>query len=355
MDKNYYIDLAREGRRMPIATHLVLHEKADAEAILLDGERMAAVMLETAERFNNPLALPVMDLTLEKDILLRTMGVPAEQTEAFHFTEAPDSESCAKVRTDVDVLALPRIKANCEALSILRAGGKVIPVGMSIGPFSLLTKLVKDPITAIYMAGSGVEPEDDEEVEMIHTLLKLAETIIHATCAAQIKAGARAIFLCEPAANLVFFSPNQIREGSTVYDDFVTQPNLRLKALFDETGTDLLFHDCGELIPEMITSFGKLNPKVISFGSPVKLWEIEQYVAKDVVMFGNLPTKKFYSDEEVPLDGIEGRVNEIEEKLRATGHPFIISSECDVLSMPGYEKTIMAKVNAMCGCGKHKN
>ena len=103
----------------------------------------------------------------------------------------------------------------------------------------------------------------------------------------------------------------------------------------------------------MITSFGKLNPKVISFGSPVKLWEIEQYVAKDVVMFGNLPTKKFYSDEEVPLDGIEGRVSEIEEKMRPTGHPFIISSECDVLSMPGYEKTIMAKVAAMCGCGNH--
>ncbi|MFT3850192.1 MAG: uroporphyrinogen decarboxylase family protein [Propionivibrio sp.] len=353
MDKNYYIDLARQGRRMPIATHLVLHEKADPEAILLDGARMAAVMLETAERFDNPLALPVMDLTLEKDILLRTMGVPPAETEAFHFTEIPDAEACARVTTDVDVLTLPRIKANCEALSILRDGGKVIPVGMSIGPFSLLTKLIREPITAIYMAGSGVEPEDDDEVAMLHTVLKLCETIIQATCAAQIKAGARAIFLCEPAANLVFFSPKQIREGSTVYDDFVTQPNLRLKKMFDEMGVDLLFHDCGELIPEMITSFGKLNPKIISFGSPVKLWEVEQYVAKDVVMFGNLPTKKFYSDEDVPLAGIEGRVAEIEEKLRPTGHPFIISSECDVLSMPGYEKTIMAKVNAMCGCGKH--
>lgn len=354
MDKNYYIELARQGRRMPIATHLVLHEKADPEAILLDGQRMAEVMLETAERFNNPLALPVMDLTLEKDILLRTMGIPASQTEAFHFDDIPDPELCARIAPDVDVLALPRLKANCAALSLLRDGGQVIPVGMSIGPFSLLTKLVRDPITAIYMAGTGVEPGDDDEVAMIHAVLKLSETIIHATCAAQIKAGARAIFLCEPAANLVYFSPNQIRDGSTVYDDFVTQPNLRLKAMFDATGTDLLFHDCGELIPEMITSFGKLNPKVISFGSSVSLWEIEPYVAKDVVLFGNLPTKKFYSDEDVPLSGIANRVAEIEAKLRPSGHPYIISSECDVLSMPGYEKTIMAKVNAMCGCGNRK-
>ena len=354
MDQNYYIELARQGRRMPIATHLVLHEKADPEAILLDGQRLAAVMLESAERFNNPLALPVMDLTLEKDILLRTLGIPANQTEAFHFDGIPDPELCARIGPDVDVLALPRIKANCEALSLLRDGGKVIPVGMSIGPFSLLSKLVKDPITPIYMAGTGVEAEDDDEVAMIHAVLRLSESIVHATCAAQIKAGARAIFLCEPAANLVYFSPNQIRSGSTIYDDFVIQPNLRLKALLDVTQTDLLFHNCGELIPEMVSAFGTLKPKVISFGSTVSLWEIEPYVASDVVLFGNLPSKKFYSDEDVPLSGIVDLVVEIEAKLASSGHPYIISSECDVLSMPGYESTIMAKVNAMCACNNHK-
>ena len=45
MDKNFYLELVRSGRRMPIATHLVLHEKSDPEAILIDGERLAAVML----------------------------------------------------------------------------------------------------------------------------------------------------------------------------------------------------------------------------------------------------------------------------------------------------------------------
>ena len=70
MEANYYIDLAKSGHRMPIATHLVLHEKDDPEGILVDGKRMAAVMLETAQRFNNPMALPIMDLTLEKDLPL---------------------------------------------------------------------------------------------------------------------------------------------------------------------------------------------------------------------------------------------------------------------------------------------
>lgn len=67
---------------------------------------------------------------------------------------------------------------------------------MSIGPFSLLTKLVKDPIGAIFLAGRGVAPADDGDVALIHAVLELAETIVQASCAAQIKAGARAIFLC---------------------------------------------------------------------------------------------------------------------------------------------------------------
>ena len=31
MDKSFYIDLAREGRPLPIVTHMVLHEKEDPE------------------------------------------------------------------------------------------------------------------------------------------------------------------------------------------------------------------------------------------------------------------------------------------------------------------------------------
>jgi uroporphyrinogen-III decarboxylase len=351
MDRTFYTDLARERRRLPIATHLVLHEQDDPEAVLLDGARMAAVMQECAERYGNPMALPVMDLTLEKDALLRAMGVPPEETAAFHFSDQPDPDAVARLAQELDVLSVPRIRANCDALSILARDGKVVPVGMSIGPFSLLTKLVHDPITAIYMAGTGMTGEDDDDVALIEVALKLAETAIRATCEAQIRAGAKAIFLCEPAANLVYFSPNQIREGSEVYDDFVIKPNLRLKALLDEAGVDLLFHDCGELIPEMVASFGKLEPKLISFGSPVNLWEIERYVPKDIVLFGNLPSKKFYSDEDVPLASIADRIAEIEDKLAPSDHPFIISTECDVLSMPGYEKTIHAKINAMCGCG----
>ena len=354
MERSFYLELAATGKRLPVATHLVLHEKLDPEAILLDGKRLAEVMIETARRFDSPLALPVMDLTLEKDIMLSSMGIAASDIPTFHFHALPDPADIAKV-AGMDVLNSPRIKASCDSLSAIAAaqaaGAAEVPIGMCIGPFSLMTKLLADPIIPIYLAGSGVQPDDDDDVAMLAALLDLSEKTVQAHCRAQMKAGAAAIFLCEPAANLVYFSPIQIKSGSTVYDDFVIAPNLRLKALFDANKVDLIFHDCGSLTPEMIASFAVLDPVIMSFGSPVNLWEAEPLVPKNTVIYGNLPTKKFYSDEDVPLEGIPAMVSEIEDKLKATGHPYIIGSECDILSMPGYEKTIMAKVMAFTRCG----
>jgi uroporphyrinogen-III decarboxylase len=351
MKRDFYIELAKTGRRMPIATHLVLHEKDDPEGVLLSGERMAEVMAETARRFASPLALPVMDLSLEKDFMLRAMGIAAADAAGYHFHAPPSTSQLAALEA-ADPLANARIAANCAALHRLAqdTGSGLVPVGMSIGPFSLLSKMLGDPIVPIFLAGSGERAEDSEEVALLQALLPLCESVVQRCCAAQIDAGAAAIFVCEPAANTVFFSPNQIDEGSTIFDDFVIEPNMRLKKLFDSRRIDYLLHDCGSLTTGMVASFAVLDPAIFSFGSPVNLWEIEPFVPKTTVIYGNLPTKKFYSDEEVPLSALPAMVGEIEEKLRASGHPFIVGSECDVLSMPGYEAIILEKVKAFCSC-----
>lgn len=241
MTRSFYLELAETGKRLPVATHLVLHEQPDPEAILLDGQRLAEVVVDTARRFDNPLALPVMDLTLEKDIALRTLGVAPDDIPKFHFDELPDPESRQQL-SEMDVLASPRIKATCDALSIIAKahaeGAKELPVGMCIGPFSLLTKLLSDPITPIFLAGSGLTAEDDDEVALVYALTELTELIVAKYCQAQIDAGASAIFVCEPAANVVFFSPNQIAGGSTIYQELVIEPNLRLKKLLDDAGVD---------------------------------------------------------------------------------------------------------------------
>jgi hypothetical protein len=46
------------------------------------------------------------------------------------------------------------------------------------------------------------------------------------------------------------------------------------------------------------------------------------------------------------LPEVERLARELLEKMQATGHPFVLGSECDVLSVPGSEREIMAKVEA---------
>lgn len=89
MDRQYYIELANRGLCMPIGSDLILHEHANAEEILLDGTQLGRVLAETAYRFQTPLALPHMDLELEKHVLLELLGVPGEEIAKYHFAGCP--------------------------------------------------------------------------------------------------------------------------------------------------------------------------------------------------------------------------------------------------------------------------
>ena len=86
MDRNFYLDLAARGLRWPIGTDLVLHEQNDPESIVLDGRRLGAVVAAAARRYKTPLAIPLMDLRLEKADLLDTLAVAAADVDAFHFS-----------------------------------------------------------------------------------------------------------------------------------------------------------------------------------------------------------------------------------------------------------------------------
>jgi uroporphyrinogen-III decarboxylase len=337
MDRSYYLDLAAQGLRMPIGTHLVLHEYADHDAVLLDGERLGEVIVETADRFRTPMAVPLMDLKLEKEALLTAFGIAAAEIESFHFSEAP---------TDHPGFALtPRMQATCEAIYHVAGKPGLLPMGMGIGPFSLMTKLVADPITPVFLAGDGATAADDPEVALVERTLELGTQAILEYYSAQIDAGAKAIIVCEPAANLVYFSPNQLANGFEVFDRYVTEPMRRIKALFDARGVDLIFHDCGELTAQMVSRFASLDAAMISLGSSRRLWDDAALIPKTTVLFGNLPTKNFMSPTLTTAE-VERLARELLEKMQAAGHPFILGSECDVLSVPGSEDEILSKVQS---------
>ncbi len=333
---DFFLDLAARGARMPIGTDLVLSEMPDPETVKDDGRRLGEVIEQAAHRWQTPLALPLMDLTVEKQWLATALGVASERIPTWHFDNVvPEAIPEAPLT--------PRLKANCDALSYIATNTDLLPCGMSIGPFSLMTKLIADPISPVFLAGIG---EIDEDVERVEKTLRLAIDVILHTIRSQLDAGAQAIVVCEPAANAVYFSPNQLAQGADTFDRYVVALNIRIRELLASRGAALIFHDCGELTGEMVQKFATLDPAMLSLGSSRLLWEDARLLPRHIVLYGNLPSKQFYSDNVMPRREVEARALDLLARMRATGHPFILGSECNVLNVAGSEKTIREKVAA---------
>jgi uroporphyrinogen-III decarboxylase len=324
MQRDFYLKLAQRKLAMPIGADLVLHEREDAEEARLDGARLGEVIVEAARRYRTPLAFPLMDLQIEKEAMAYWKGSPGGARPT------------------------PRMRAAMEAIRHVSTQPDLVPMGMAIGPFSLLTKVIDDPITSIYLASHA--EEGDEELELVEDTLEQATEVIARWITLQMEAGAKAICVCEPAANTVYLSPKQLEEDPGIFDRFVIAYNKRLSKLMADHGVDLVFHDCGELIPMMIEKFQQLEPAILSLGSPVKLWEAARHTRPETVLFGNLPSKKFYSDKEYPEEALREDARELRERMDATGHPYILGSECDVLTVRGCECAIRHKTRILLEC-----
>jgi uroporphyrinogen-III decarboxylase len=344
------LDLASQGHRMPLAADLVLHQHADAEAILHDGERLGAVIAETAARFHTPLAFSLMDLRLEKAELLRYFGVPEGEVEKFHFAAAPSAEQRRDYARHVrEVEAGARVAAARGALRHVARQPGLLPIGMCIGPFSLTTKLMADPITPVCMAGAGIGAEEDEGVALLEACLELSITCVLAQVERALDAGARAVCIAEPAANQVYFSPLQLAGGSDIFERYVMAPNRRIAELLASRDADLLFHCCGEINGTMLDHFCSLRPSLLSLGSSRRLWEDAARTPKDTVLYGNLPSKLFYSDETMPLARVAEQAADLAARMAASGHAFILGTECDTLHVREHAATIRAKVDCLLG------
>jgi len=290
------------------------------------------------------MALPHMDLELEKQALFHALGVPG--APGTPIEEHPDAAAIPEIRSRLERPADERLNAQADAVRYVAERTEYLPVGMCIGPFSLMTKLLADPITPVYLAGLGMTAAEDGDIRRLDAALELAMLAIERSVAVQIEAGALAVFVAEPAANMVYLSPRQIQAGSDIFDRYVLRFNRRLKAVLDRHGCDLFFHCCGELTDEMVAGFASLDPAILSLGSSPRLWEDAALVSRRTVLYGNLPSKRFYSDTLVTAAEVAMQAVGLSERMRRAGHPFILGTECDVLSVPGCEATIMDKVMA---------
>ena len=116
---------------------------------------------------------------------------------------------------------------------------------------------------------------------------------------------------------ITFPEGRNMMEMAGIFEHYVMQPNLRIKQQLEDAGVDLIFHDCGELTVYMVEQFAtRLYPVILSLGSSRKLWEDAAIVPKHVVLYGNLPTKNFYSDDAVPLDAVPVMARDLIGRMR---------------------------------------
>jgi uroporphyrinogen-III decarboxylase len=354
MQREYYLELAKSGLHFPIGADLVLKEHSDHKAIHIDGKRLGKVIAQAAKRFKTPLAMPVMNLMLEKALMLRSMGGVAEaDIPTWHFSSCPTEQQIADIRGALTSPLDPQLQANVDAVKYIAEHTNLLPVGMSIGPFSLMTKLIGDPIVPVYLAGKGFTAQNDPEVKKIETLLELSVEVILRSFRAQAQAGAKAFFIAEPAANSVYISPLQMMQGSDIFERVAIKYLRRIKDEMDKAGIDLIFHCCGELTNDMIKAFTSLRPAILSLGCSRKLWEDADIVPKDIVLYGNLPSKRFFSDDSITVADVRRMALEYIAMMKVAGHPYILGTECDVLSVPGCEKILMEKAMAIVHCLKN--
>ena len=232
---DHFRALAAAGLRTPIGTDLVLHERPDPEAVRLDGRRLAGVVREAAERYRTPLAIPLMDLRLEKADLVRRVRPDVVEPDTFHFDAPPSEADLERARA---AEAAPFLAGAPRAPRRDRRGrGSTRPHAPRDGDRPLLARdeAARRPDRR---RGPGrprrSAAEDEPLVALAERGLALAELAVHRSLRAQVEAGAAAVIVCEPAASALFVSPRQIAQGSPVFERFVLEPLLRAKAVLDE-------------------------------------------------------------------------------------------------------------------------
>ena len=101
-----------------------------------------------------------------------------EDSDSFHFAEPIPDADFVRLLSGAGAVLVPGSVARDEALELIAAQDGLMPIGMLIGPFSLVTRLMKDPITAAGLAGGGMTAEDATEVRLLMQCLEVAEKLV---------------------------------------------------------------------------------------------------------------------------------------------------------------------------------
>ena len=278
------------------------------EQLIKDSALQAKGMKLVADRVPSAASVSLMDLSVEAEAFGASIHVTADEVPTVVGALITEEE-------DADALQIPEVGAGRTGLCVeaIRKAAQEIkdrPVLAGvIGPYSLAGRLmdVSEIMILCY-----------DEPDMVHTVMEKATAFLISYCNAFREAGADGVVIAEPLTGLL--SPGLAREFSHPY----------VQKLIAAVQTDdfcVIYHNCGDNVPHMITDLYQLGALGYHFGDAINMLDVLPQAPKDVLVMGNIsPANSFRGG---TPESIAAETKRLVENCSAFSN-FVISSGCDI-------------------------
>lgn len=311
-------DAARvdEKRALPILSFPAAQKLGVSVETLVKSAELQAQAMETVARETDTIAaVSLMDLSVEAEAFGAQVRFAADEVPAIIGQLVSDED-------EANALAIPDLTAGRAMLcveAVRAAKGRItdkpVIAGM-IGPYSLAGRLC-DVTEIMYLCF--------DEPETVHTVLEKATAYLIAYGRAMKAAGADGVMLAEPLAGIL--SPDMAGEFSMPY----------VRRIINELQDDdfaVLYHNCGNSVPQMLESIYQLGAAAYHFGNAVDMAQIMARTPADILVMGNIdPAGEFASGTPASITAATGTLLEKCGSYRN----FVPSSGCDIPSHAKWE------------------
>lgn len=304
-------DVARsdEQRALPILSFPAAQKLGvSVETLGKSAELQAKAMQIIAAETDTLAAVSLMDLSVEAEAFGAKVRFTEDEVPAIVGQLISDEDEANEL--EVPDLTAGRALLCVEAVRTAKQAitDKPVIAGM-IGPYSLAGRLC-DVTEIMYLCY--------DEPETVHTVLDKVTQYLITYGQAMKDAGADGIMMAEPLAGIL--SPDMAEEFSMPY----------VKRIIDALQDDdfaVLYHNCGNSVPQMLDGIYALGAAAYHFGNAVDMAEIMAKTPADILAMGNIdPAGEFASG---TVESITAATKALLEKCGAYKN-FVPSSGCDI-------------------------
>lgn len=278
------------------------------ETLVKSAELQAKAMEIIARETDTLAAVSLMDLSVEAEAFGAQVRFSEHEIPAIVGQLVSNEDEANDL--EVPDLTAGRALLCVEAVRTAkqRITDKPVIAGM-IGPYSLAGRLC-DVTEIMYLCY--------DEPEIVHTVLDKATQYLIQYGQAMKDAGADGIMMAEPLAGIL--SPDMADEFSMPYVK-------RINDALQDDDFAVLYHNCGNSVPQMLDSIYQLGAAAYHFGNAVDMLEIMAKTPADILAMGNIdPAGEFAGG---TVESITAATKTLLEKCGAYKN-FVPSSGCDI-------------------------